>query len=66
MPQQVGNRVPLGLNELFRFYRYQRGHQFKGHFDQSYIRSETEASYYTFMIYLNDNYEGGQTTFHGL
>ena len=56
----------IGLNELFRFYRYQRGHQFKGHFDQSYIRNEREASYFTFMVYLNDNFQGGDTTFQKL
>jgi len=56
----------IGLNELFRFYRYQRGHQFKGHFDQSYIRNEREASYFTFTVYLNDNFQGGDTTFQKL
>ncbi|MBJ6145975.1 2OG-Fe(II) oxygenase [Hymenobacter sp. BT559] len=56
----------IGLNELFRFYRYQRGNQFKGHFDQSYIRNEREASYFTFMVYLNDNFQGGNTTFQKL
>jgi prolyl 4-hydroxylase len=66
MPAQLGNSHPIGLNELFRFYRYQRGHQFKGHFDESYIRNEREASYFTFMVYLNDNFQGGDTTFRGL
>jgi predicted 2-oxoglutarate/Fe(II)-dependent dioxygenase YbiX len=66
VPEQLGNSEAIGLNELFRFYRYQRGHQFKGHFDQSYIRNAREASYFTFMIYLNDNFEGGETTFRGL
>ncbi|RSK31799.1 2OG-Fe(II) oxygenase [Hymenobacter metallilatus] len=66
LPAQLGNSQAVGLNELFRFYRYQRGHQFKGHFDESYIRNETEASYYTFMIYLNDNFQGGDTTFQKL
>ena len=65
-PAQLGNSQPIGLNELFRFYRYQRGHQFKGHFDESYIRNDREASYFTFMVYLNDNFQGGETTFSGL
>ena len=26
VPAQVGHSHPIGLNELFRFYRYQRGH----------------------------------------
>lgn len=44
MPAELGNSHPIGLDELFRFYRYQRGHQFKGHYDESYIRNEPEAS----------------------
>jgi prolyl 4-hydroxylase len=66
VPQHIGNSTAIGLNELFRFYRYQRGHQFKGHFDQSYIRNPVEASYFTFMMYLNDNFEGGATSFREL
>jgi prolyl 4-hydroxylase len=66
VPAQLGNSTAIGLNELFRFYRYQRGHQFKGHFDESYVRNATEASYFTFMVYLNDNFQGGDTTFRQL
>ena len=66
VPAQMGNSVPIGLNELFRFYRYQRGQQFKGHFDESYVRSPQEMSFLTFMVYLNDNFEGGDTAFRGL
>jgi prolyl 4-hydroxylase len=62
-PAKIGNSNAVGLNELFRFYKYQPGQEFKKHRDQSYIRNETEASYFTFMIYLNDDYEGGETTF---
>ena len=65
-PKQIGNSIAVGLNELFRFYKYQVGQQFKKHRDQSYIRNETEASDYTFMIYLNDNYQGGETSFNDL
>ncbi|MGI4873134.1 MAG: 2OG-Fe(II) oxygenase [Janthinobacterium lividum] len=65
-PPPLGPSVPIGLNELFRFYRYQRGHQFKGHYDESYVRNAHEASYFTFMVYLNDNFQGGDTTFRGL
>lgn len=66
IPAQLGNSTAIGLNELFRFYRYQRGHQFKGHFDQSYVRNAEEASFFTFMIYLNDNFGGGDTAFRDL
>jgi prolyl 4-hydroxylase len=63
IPPKVGDSNAIGLNELFRFYKYEPGQQFKRHIDQSYIRNEREASYYTFMIYLNDGFEGGETTF---
>lgn len=61
-PASIGNSIAIGLNELFRFYRYHPGQQFKRHIDNSFIRNETEASYYTLLIYLNDNFAGGETT----
>jgi len=62
-PQTIGNSTAIGLNEMFRFYRYKPGEEFKRHRDQSYMRNSREASYYTFMIYLNQDFEGGETTF---
>jgi len=63
-PQKIGNSIAVGLNELFRFYKYYPGQKFIKHRDQCYIRENGEASYYTLMIYLNDDYEGGETTFN--
>ncbi|MFN8284166.1 MAG: 2OG-Fe(II) oxygenase [Chitinophagales bacterium] len=63
VPSKIGNCYAIGLNELFRFYKYKSGQEFKRHRDQSYIRNDMEASYFTFMIYLNENYLGGETTF---
>ncbi|HYG14107.1 MAG TPA: 2OG-Fe(II) oxygenase [Bacteroidia bacterium] len=63
LPGHIGNSSLYGLNELIRFYRYKPGQKFKKHNDQSFIKNEEEASYYTFLIYLNDNYEGGETQF---
>ncbi|WP_118974672.1 prolyl hydroxylase family protein [Taibaiella koreensis] len=59
----IGNTYAIGLNEMFRFYKYSPGQRFKMHRDGRYQRNETECSYYTFMVYLNDDYEGGQTRF---
>jgi predicted 2-oxoglutarate/Fe(II)-dependent dioxygenase YbiX len=61
--KKLGNSFAVGLNELFRFYRYESGHQFRPHVDDSFVRNELEASYFTFMIYLNDDCEGGETRF---
>lgn len=63
VPERIGASTATGLNELFRFYRYTPGQQFRKHRDESFIRSATEASFYTFMIYLNDGFSGGATTF---
>lgn len=63
VPQKIGNSVAVGLNELFRFYKYGHGQKFKKHVDESFIRNGEEASYYTFMIYLNEGYKGGETSF---
>ncbi|MEO1053041.1 MAG: 2OG-Fe(II) oxygenase [Bacteroidota bacterium] len=65
-PQTVGLSKSMGLNELFRFYKYSTGQRFKKHRDGSYVRNEFEASYFTFMIYLNQDYQGGETAFEDL
>jgi hypothetical protein len=65
-PKSIGDSEAIGLNELFRFYRYQPGQQFRKHRDQSYIRNSRESSYFTFMIYLNDSFKGGETKFSNL
>lgn len=56
-------RRACGLNERFRFYRYDRGERFAPHYDGCFRRSDDEESLLTFMIYLNEGYEGGSTTF---
>ncbi|MBL0742046.1 prolyl hydroxylase family protein [Chryseolinea lacunae] len=63
-PAPLSDSVAYGLNELFRFYRYRPGQKFRKHRDASYIKSATEGSLFTFMIYLNDDFTGGETTFN--
>lgn len=55
--------VAVGLNERFRFYRYEPGQMFAPHFDGAFRRSEDEKSEFTFLIYLNDDFVGGETRF---
>ena len=55
-----------GLNERLRFYRYEPGQYFDWHSDGRFWRSQEEESHFTFMIYLNDDYEGGETTFRAM
>lgn len=52
-----------GLNERFRFYRYDSGQRFKRHKDGAFVRGIGDTSIYTFIIYLNDDFEGGTTDF---
>lgn len=62
----VGMSQVIGLNEMFRFYKYAPGQRFKSHIDGSYQRNDKEFSLYTFMVYLNDDFTGGETGFKHL
>jgi prolyl 4-hydroxylase len=63
MPARIGAYSPVGLNERFRFYRYEQGQQFDWHRDGSFLRSDEEQSMLTLILYLNDDCEGGTTDF---
>ena len=61
--KQAGVYKTIGLNELMRVYKYSKGQRFKMHRDGSYERNHKECSFYSFLIYLNDDFEGGNTIF---
>jgi len=63
VPAEVHGWTAIGLNEQFRVYRYKDGQQFKTHPDGSFKRDETEHSKITVILYLNDEFEGGETEF---
>ena len=63
VPAFFGNSEAIGLNEMFRIYRYEEGQRFKMHRDGSYERNDTEFSILSFLIYLNDDFKGGETEF---
>lgn len=65
-PDKIGLYTPIGLNEMFRIYKYTQGQRFKMHKDGSYKRNDKEFSLYSLVIYLNANFIGGQTTFRKL
>ena len=60
---EIHDHKAYGLNERFRFYKYEIGQRFNKHKDGAYVRNENDKSFYTFMIYLNDDFEGGSTDF---
>ena len=60
---RVDRWIAIGLNERLRYYRYDVAEYFKWHRDGAFVRSPTERSLFTAMIYLNDDFEGGTTDF---
>ena len=56
----------IGLNERLRFYRYGPGQVFRWHRDGAFIRDNGDESIFTFLVYLNDACQGGETMFRGL
>ena len=64
LPARFGSWEAIALNERFRAYRYGVGERFAPHYDGTFQRSAEEKSKLTFMIYLNDGFEGGETNFY--
>lgn len=64
VPTRIDNWTAIGLNERLRFYRYDPGQRFAPHGDGAYMRRNGDHSRLTFMIYLNDGFEGGDTRFY--
>ena len=63
LPTFLDGRQAIGLNERFRFYRYESTQRFAGHIDGRFRRENGEESRLTFMVYLNDGFTGGETAF---
>jgi len=64
LPQTLCALTPVGANERFRCYRYENEQRFAPHYDGAFARDERERSLLTFMVYLNEGFGGGATTFH--
>lgn len=56
--------TPVGLNERWRYYRYDPGQRFAPHTDGCISRENGEQSHFTLLVYLNDDYQGGCTNFY--
>jgi hypothetical protein len=63
LPEKLGENLAAGLNERLRFYRYDSAQKFAWHLDSPVALSDGRRSLLTFIIYLNDEYEGGETVF---
>ena len=62
VPIFLGGRQAIAMNERFRYYRYRPGQRFDWHADAPFRRANGEASRLSFIIYLNDDFTGGETT----
>jgi len=66
-PFGIGNDgiwVPISVNQVIKFAKYDKGGKFLPHFDNMFVANENEKSIFTIIVYLNDNFEGGSTTFY--
>ena len=61
--QDIDGWRVCGLNERWRYYRSGPGQFFRLHRDGNYQRSAQQESRYTFLLYLNDDFDGGDTDF---
>ena len=62
-PREIHGWSLVGANERFRCYRYQPGMRFAPHTDGAFLREAFEQSFYSVLVYLNGDFEGGATTF---
>jgi prolyl 4-hydroxylase len=65
LPSDLDRQVAIGLNERFRFYRYDVGQKFAPHTDGAYHSPTGARSLLTLLLYLNDDYTGGETIVDG-
>jgi hypothetical protein len=65
VPQVLEGGVAFGLDEGFRFYRYDPGQRFNAHRDGVVLRPGGLRSRLTCLIYLNGGFTGGETAFYG-
>ncbi len=64
LPNIINDWQLAGLNERFRFYLYEQGQTFKPHYDASYERNRWCYSFLTLLIYLSEDFGGGETIFY--
>ena len=59
----LDDQRPVGVDHQLRFYRYEPGQEFKRHKDGAVTNNDGCTSKLSYLIYLNDNFDGGATTF---
>jgi predicted 2-oxoglutarate/Fe(II)-dependent dioxygenase YbiX len=64
VPETLEGGSAVGLDENFRFYRYDVGQRFKRHRDGVVQRSPEVLTRLTCLFYLNEGFSGGETVFY--
>lgn len=59
----LDDKQPVGVDDHLRFYRYESGQEFKRHKDGSVSNDSGWTSKLSYLIYLNDDFNGGDTIF---
>jgi predicted 2-oxoglutarate/Fe(II)-dependent dioxygenase YbiX len=62
--QELEGGTAIGLDDHFRFYRYDVGQRFKRHKDGVVERSPIVRSRLSCLFYLNGGFTGGETVFY--
>lgn len=65
LPISMNSKQLVGLNERIRFYKYSPGEFFARHRDEILELKDGRTSYLTLLIYLNDDFKGGNTLIEG-
>lgn len=57
----TGQYVPMGVNPFMRVSKYLPGQSFREHTDTAYAEGQHYVGFYTLLLYLNEDVQGGET-----
>ncbi|KAL3898762.1 MAG: hypothetical protein SGPRY_012776 [Prymnesium sp.] len=63
-PPLVGASKCAGCNPNLRLYKYEQGQRFGPHVDESNALADGTKTQLTVLVYLNQEFEGGETAFY--
>lgn len=63
LPDRLGAFTPVAINERLRFYRYRPSQRFLPHMDHWHRPSDDRITLHSVLVYLNDDFDGGETRF---
>ncbi|KAL1504886.1 hypothetical protein AB1Y20_008656 [Prymnesium parvum] len=64
VPSVAEGRRACACNPLIRLYKYVEGQRFGRHVDQSNHLADGSVTLFTVLLYLNGDFEGGETVFY--